>query len=75
MPAPRETLANCRRVVAAIEVQRVDVGEESELGDRFEGGFEHADVVAVRAVDRPADRDAVTLPQRPTTSSPAWLDP
>jgi hypothetical protein len=48
-------------VVAAIEVQGADVAEQPAGTDRVEGGFEHADIAAVRAVDRPTDRDAVAL--------------
>ncbi len=48
-------------VVAAIEVQRVDVGEQPVGCDVVEGGLEESDVVAVGAVDGPADRRAVTL--------------
>jgi hypothetical protein len=53
-------LANNGVLVAAVEVQRVDVDEQTDLGD-VEGGFEHAHVVAVRTVDRPGDRDTVAL--------------
>jgi hypothetical protein len=48
------------RVVAAIEVQGADVGEQTGVADRVEGGFEQGHVVAVGAVDHPPDRDAVT---------------
>jgi NADPH:quinone reductase-like Zn-dependent oxidoreductase len=41
-------------------VQRVNVDEQPALGDRLESRFERADLIAVRAVDRRNDRDAVT---------------
>ena len=57
----REPVAYDRVVVAAVEVQRVDVREESVAGDGVDGWFQQADVMTVRAVDCPADRNAVTL--------------
>ncbi len=50
-----------RVVVAAVEVQGSDVDEQTRFGDRVEGRFEQADVVAVGTVDGPADGDAVAL--------------
>lgn len=47
--------------VAAIEVQHADIDETAGLVDGGEGGFEEAHVVAVGAVDDPADRDAVAV--------------
>src|SRR4051812_42191312 len=46
-------------VVAPVQVEGLDVEEEAGLGDVVEGGFEHADVVAVGAVDSPADGNPV----------------
>lgn len=48
-------------VVAAVEMHSLDLVGPAVGGDRVEGGFEQADVVAVGAVDRPAQRDAVTV--------------
>ena len=60
-PGAAETVAHGAGVVAAVEMQHADVGEQTGFANRVEGGFEHAHVVTVRAVDRPADRDAVTF--------------
>ena len=46
-------------VVAAIEVHCVDLSEPAVVSDLVDSGFEEADVVAVGAVDRPADRHTV----------------
>ena len=48
-------------VVAAVEMDGVDLVEPAVRGDGIDGGLQQADVVAVRAVDRPAERDAVTV--------------
>lgn len=56
-----EARAYDRVVVAAVEVQRLDVAEQAGGVDGLDGRLQQADVVAVRAVDRPADRDAVTV--------------
>jgi hypothetical protein len=60
-PVAGETDPDDRVVVAAIERQQLDVVEQSVGGDSVEGGFEEADVVAVRAVDGDSDRDAVRV--------------
>ena len=49
-----ELAADLGVVVAAVEMHCLDVGEQSGGGDVVEGGLQHADVVAVGAVDRPA---------------------
>ena len=56
-----ELVADLRVVVAAVQGECADLGEQSVVGDGVQGGFEHDDVVAVGAVDRPADRDPGTL--------------
>jgi hypothetical protein len=56
-----EQLTHDGVVVAAVEVHRADIVEQTGQRDGTQRGFEHADVVAVRAVDRPGDRDAVTF--------------
>ena len=53
--------SNAVVVVAAIEMDRVDIDQQAVSVDRVQGGFEEFDVVAVRAVERPADRDAVSV--------------
>ena len=42
-------------------MDRVDVDEQASRRDVIASGFEHAHVVAVGAVDRPADRHAVAV--------------
>src|SRR5712692_9148842 len=58
-PGGAETISYRTGVIDSVEVQGADIGEQAGVGDRIEGGFEHAHVVAVGAVDRPADPDAV----------------
>ena len=53
--------ASLRIVIGPIEVQRFDLFEQSVGRDIFEGWTKELDVVAVRAVDRPADRDAACV--------------
>src|ERR1035437_8620693 len=48
-----------RIVVGAVEVQGVDLIEQTQTGDVFESRAQQLHVVAVGPVDRPADRDAV----------------
>jgi hypothetical protein len=48
-------------VVAPVEVEGVAVGEQTAVGCVGEGGLEQDAVVAVGAVARPADRDAVAV--------------
>jgi hypothetical protein len=56
--------------VAAIVMDRVDIDQQAVGVDRVQGGFEEFDVVAVRAVERPADRDAVSVDaDRPLVTS------
>lgn len=54
-----QPVAHCVGVVAMIEVQRADIDEQTGGGDGVKGGFEHAHVMTVGVVDRPADEDAV----------------
>src|SRR3546814_16365851 len=48
-------------VVAPVEGQGADVGEQSGDLDGVDRGVEQDEVVAVRAVDRDSDRDAGTV--------------
>lgn len=48
-------------VVASVEVQRLDVSNESTVGNGVEGRFEQDHVVTVRPVNGPPDRDAVPV--------------
>lgn len=56
-----EPVSHGAGVVATIEAQGADLGEQTGVADCVEGGCEHAYVVAVGPVDRPADRDAVAF--------------
>ncbi len=56
-----EALSGGARVVAAVEPDGLDVTEQPPPGGGVEGRCEEDRVVAVRAVDRPADRDAVAV--------------
>src|SRR5450759_5346034 len=51
------TLRGQGTVVAAVQVQGLNVQQESAGGDGLQGGFEQDGVVAVRSVDDPADGD------------------
>ena len=44
-PEAGEPVPGCRVVVATVEVQCFDIGEEPDGGDRVEGGFQEVDVV------------------------------
>ena len=48
-------------VVAAVEVHRVNIVEQAVCRDCTECGLEELDVIAVRAIDRPTDRDTVQV--------------
>ena len=48
-------------VVAAVEVEGVDLVEPAVGGDGLDSRLQQADVVAIGAVDGPAERDAVTV--------------
>ena len=48
-------------VVATVEVEGVDVGNESTVGDGVESGSEQDHVMPVRSVDGPPDRDPVPV--------------
>ena len=56
-PRAVAALRGQRAVVAAVQVQGLNVQQESAVGDGLQGGFEQDGVVAVRSVDDPADRD------------------
>jgi hypothetical protein len=56
-----EAFPNDGVVVAAVEMQCVDVGEQPDVGDGFDRRDQHRDVVAVGAVDRPAEGDSVAF--------------
>lgn len=60
-PEAGEPVPDYRVVVVAVGVQCFDIGEEPGGGDRVEGGFQRFDVVAVRSVDDPSDRDAMCV--------------
>src|SRR5665811_653076 len=62
-------------VVALVQVQGLDVGEQAAVGDGLQGWFEQDAVVAVRSVDDPADGDRRTGRWRSTTSTRSWLCP
>ena len=51
-------------VIAAVEVQGLDVGEQAAVGCRVEGGGEQNLVVAVGAVGAPTHRDAGAVTQQ-----------
>lgn len=65
------------RVVAAVEPDRLDICEQATLGGGVEGGLEQDRVVAVRPVDRVADRDPVAVrqdrPLPPELASIRWV--
>ena len=75
MPTFGDEAADDAVVVAAVEVQRLDVGEQATFGGGGEGGFEQDAVVAVGAVGGPADGDAVAVgEQRPLPAAFAPVD-
>src|SRR5665811_1779016 len=51
------TLRGQGTVVAAVQVQGLNVQQESAGGDGLQGGFEQDGVASVRSVDDPADGD------------------
>jgi hypothetical protein len=62
-------------VVAAIKRHGADLFEQPRCFDRVECWFEHFDVVTVRAVDSPSDRDAVGVDRErpfPTEFGPVY---
>src|SRR5664279_4928267 len=60
-------------VVAAVQVQGLNVQQESAVGDGLQGGFEQDGVASVRCVDDPADGDRRAGRSRLITSSRSWL--
>jgi uncharacterized protein DUF72 len=60
-PPGRRYSARGTGAIAAVEVQDTGLGEQAGVVDGIKGGLEQGDVVAVGAVDGPADRDAVAL--------------
>src|SRR5215211_6486224 len=60
-PVPAQLPADDGVVVAAVEVQGVDVAEQTSGGHGLQGGHEQGDVVAVGGGDGPAEGYAVAL--------------
>jgi uncharacterized protein YecE (DUF72 family) len=60
-PPGRRYSARGTGAIAAVEVQDTGLGEQAGVVDGIKGGLEQGDVVAVGAVDGPADRDVVAL--------------
>jgi len=55
-PGGAETISDRTGVIAPVEVQGADIGEQASVGDRIEGGFERTSLRLAPSIAQPVGR-------------------